>query len=152
MFLRTSAADSSKVTKTPGSPSSIPAARKCTAKTVLPLPAVPEMRGVRFFCRPPLAMMSRLEIPVRSFSTAGRFIFVMTASGRAFRGGKRFGRPNFQAQQDFVLVGEITDDASQRWRQLLDQRRRSQDPLVLGALRVLEDVNDLQLVLLGQIL
>jgi len=71
MLARMSSADSSKVTKTPFSPFAIPAARNCTAKTVLPLPAVPEINVVRFFGSPPLAMTSRLEIPVRSFSTAG---------------------------------------------------------------------------------
>jgi len=70
MFLRISAADSSKVTKTPGNPSSIPAARNCTAKIVFPLPAVPDMSVVRFRGSPPFAMMSKLEIPVAIFSTA----------------------------------------------------------------------------------
>ena len=42
-----------------------------SGKTVLPLPAVPDTRVVRFFGRPPLAMMSKVVIPVGSFSTAG---------------------------------------------------------------------------------
>ena len=49
----------------------MPAARNCTAKTVLPLPAVPEMSVVRFFGSPPLAMMSKLEIPVRELLDRG---------------------------------------------------------------------------------
>ncbi len=49
-----SSARSSKVTKTPGSPAvSMPAARNCAAKTVLALPAVPEISVVRPYGRPP---------------------------------------------------------------------------------------------------
>lgn len=55
-------------------------------------------------------------------------------------------RPNLQAEQDFGLVGEITDDTAKGGRQLLYECRRREDLLILGALRILKDIDDLQLV------
>jgi hypothetical protein len=55
--------------------------------------------------------------------------------------------PDFEPQQNFRLVGEVTDDAAQRRRQLLYQGRRGEDLLILSALRVLQNVNYLELVL-----
>src|SRR5688572_33483604 len=55
-------------------------------------------------------------------------------------------RPHLEPEQHLLLVGEVADDPPERRRQLLDQRRRRQDLLILGPLRVLEDVHDLQLV------
>ena len=46
-----------------------------------------------------------------------------------------------------MLVREIADDSSQGRRELLDERRCSENLVILGLLWVLEDVDDLQLVL-----
>jgi hypothetical protein len=45
-----------------------------------------------------------------------------------------------------VLVGQIADDAPQGRRELLDERGRCEDFVVLSHLRLLEDIDDLQLV------
>ena len=55
-------------------------------------------------------------------------------------------RSHLEAEEDFLLFGEIADDSPQRQRQLLDQRRRSENLLVLGSLGMLEDIHYFQLV------
>jgi hypothetical protein len=55
--------------------------------------------------------------------------------------------PDFEPQQNFRLVGEVADDAPERRWQLLYQSRRGEDLLILGALRVLQNVYYLELVL-----
>jgi hypothetical protein len=54
--------------------------------------------------------------------------------------------PHIEPQQHFVVIGQVPDHPPERRRQLLDQGRRGQDPVVLGQLRVLENVDDLELV------
>ena len=49
-------------------------------------------------------------------------------------------------------VGEIADDAPQRRRKALDQCGRRENLVVLGQLRMLEYVDDLQLVILAELL
>jgi hypothetical protein len=61
-------------------------------------------------------------------------------------------RPDLEAQQHLVLVRQVADHAPQRRREPLDQRRRREDLVVLRRLRVLEDVDDLQLVSAAQLL
>jgi hypothetical protein len=56
-----------------------------------------------------------------------------------------------EAEEDFLGIGEIADDAAERRRQLLDQRRRRQNLVLLGQLRILQDVDDLELIAAGQI-
>ena len=51
-----------------------------------------------------------------------------------------------------MLVGEVADHAPERRRELLDERRRGEDAVILCGLRVLEDVHDLQVVLTPQLL
>jgi hypothetical protein len=57
-----------------------------------------------------------------------------------------------ETEQHLLLVGEVADDLTQRWRQLLDQSGRREDLVVLGELRMLEDVDDLELILALQLL
>jgi hypothetical protein len=52
-----------------------------------------------------------------------------------------------EADQDPLGVREVADDAADRLGQLLDDRRRRQDLLVLGQLGPLQDVDDDQVVL-----
>jgi hypothetical protein len=58
----------------------------------------------------------------------------------------------FEAKQDFFFVGQVADHLSKGRRQLLDQRRRGEDLVVLGELRMLEDVDDLELILTAELL
>ena len=59
--------------------------------------------------------------------------------------------PDVQSEQHFVLVRQVTDYAAQRRRQAFDQRRCREDFLVFRQLRVLQHVDDLELVLAVQI-
>ena len=56
-----------------------------------------------------------------------------------------------EAEEDFLGVGEIADDAAEGRRELLDERRRGEDPVLLGELGTLEDVDDLERVPSGEI-
>jgi hypothetical protein len=69
MFCRMSRGDSSKVTKTPFLTGRDARGQELHANTVLPLPAVPERRVVRFCGSPPSAIRSKLAMPVASFRT-----------------------------------------------------------------------------------
>jgi hypothetical protein len=60
-------------------------------------------------------------------------------------------RSNLQTEQDFLGVGEIADHTTEWRRQLFDQRRRRENLLILGELRILEHVNDLERVLPGKL-
>jgi hypothetical protein len=62
------------------------------------------------------------------------------------------GRGHLEAEQHLVLVGEVTDDAAQRGRQPFDQGGRRENAVVLGGLRILENVDDLQRILAVQII
>ena len=53
---------------------------------------------------------------------------------------------HLEPEQHLVLVGEIADDAPQWRRQLFDERRRREDLVILGDLRMLEHIDDLELV------
>jgi hypothetical protein len=53
---------------------------------------------------------------------------------------------HLEAEKDFLLVGEIPDYPPERRRQLLYQRRRGENLLVLCPLRILEDVHNFELV------
>ena len=59
---------------------------------------------------------------------------------------------HFESKQDFVFVRQITYYAAQRQWQLLDQGRRGEDFLVFGALRILEHIDDLEVVLALELL
>ena len=56
-----------------------------------------------------------------------------------------------EAEEHFLGVGEVADDAPQRRRQLLDQRRRRQNLVLFGQLGMLDDVDDLELIAAGEI-
>ena len=56
-----------------------------------------------------------------------------------------------EAEQHFLGVGEVADDAPQGRRQLLDQRGRRENLVLLGELRMCEDIDDLEVVAAGQI-
>jgi hypothetical protein len=57
-----------------------------------------------------------------------------------------------QTLQHFERIGKITNNAPDRRRQFLDQRRRRQDPLLLGEVRLFQHVNHEQLILTAKIL
>jgi hypothetical protein len=57
-----------------------------------------------------------------------------------------------EAEQHLLLVGEVPDDLSERWRELLDQCRRREDLVVFRELWMLEYVDDLELILSAQLL
>jgi hypothetical protein len=74
---------------------------------------------------------------------------VISRQGARWEGGVD---ANFEAEQHLLFVGEITDHTAQRRRELLDERRRREDSVVLGALGMLEDVDDLELIPTVQLL
>jgi hypothetical protein len=59
---------------------------------------------------------------------------------------------NLETKQNLLPVGQIADDAPKGQRQLLDQRWSRQNFLVFGPLRVLENVDYLELVLARQLI
>lgn len=61
-------------------------------------------------------------------------------------------RTDLEPEQNLVLVRQISDHAPQRRREPLDQRRRRQYPVVLGCLRLFQNVDDLKLVSAAQVL
>ena len=54
---------------------------------------------------------------------------------------------DFEPQQHLFLVGQVADDASERGRQLFDQRRRRENPVRLRGFRMFQYVDDLEGVL-----
>jgi hypothetical protein len=59
---------------------------------------------------------------------------------------------NLETEEHFVFVGQIADDTPQRRRQLFDQCRGRKNSIVLRHLRLLEDVDDFELVSASEIL
>jgi hypothetical protein len=60
--------------------------------------------------------------------------------------GRRQNLPQLQTEQHLLGVGQIADDAPQRRRELFDQRRRREDLVFLRLLRILQHIDDLELI------
>jgi hypothetical protein len=59
---------------------------------------------------------------------------------------------HFESKQDFVFIRQVAYHAAQRRGQLLDQGWRREDFLIFGALWILENIDDLELVLSFELL
>lgn len=72
----------------------------------------------------------------------------MEASG-ALIGGAIAGK-QLEPEEHLLPVREVADDASERRRQLFDERRCRKNSLIFSDLRMLEDVDDLEIILRAQ--